>query len=107
MLLGIIFPKEKQVYAVIFKAKEKSLDSQYSQMAQKMRELAFNKYNCKDFIAVSENGLEIAISYWGKLEDIKRWKADREHLVAQDLGQNKWYEAYKIEIVEILREYER
>ena len=27
--------------------------------------------------------------------------------MAQELGQSKWYESYKIEIVEILREYER
>jgi len=95
------------MYAVIFKAKEKQLDSEYSKMAQKMRELAFSKYNCKDFVAVSKDGLEIAISYWESLEDIKRFKADSQHLVAQELGQSKWYDGYKIEIVEILREYER
>jgi len=95
------------MYAVIFKAKEKGLDSEYSKMAQKMRKLAFDKYNCKDFVAVSENGLEIAISYWESLEDINRWKQDSEHLLAQKLGQSKWYDSYKIEIVEILREYEK
>jgi len=95
------------MYAVIFKAKIKSLDDGYFKMAQKMRELAFSKYNCKDFVAVSEDGLEIAISYWENLEDIKRWRADSEHLVAQELGKSKWYKSYKIEIVKILREYER
>jgi len=95
------------MYAVIFKAKEKHLDSQYQDMAKKMRSLAFSKYNCKDFVAVSENGLELAVSYWESLDDIKHWKADSEHLVAQELGQNEWYSSYKIEIVNIIREYER
>ena len=94
------------MYAVIFKAKERQLDSEYSKMAQRMRKLAFTKYNCKEFVSANENGLEIAISYWESLEDIQRWKADRQHLVAQELGQNRWYDSYKIEIVEILREYE-
>ncbi len=95
------------MYAVIFKAKEKKLDKEYFETAKKLRELAFSKYNCKDFVAVSEDGLEIAISYWESLEDIKHFKADSQHLLAQELGQSRWYDGYKIEIVEILREYER
>lgn len=91
------------MYAVIFKAKEKQLDSEYSKMAQKMRELAFSKYNCKDFLTVSEDGLEIAISYWESLEDIIRWKDDSQHKIAQKLGQEKWYDSYEIEIVEVIK----
>ena len=94
------------MYAVIFKAKEKQLDKEYFKTAQKMRELAFSKYNCKDFVAVSEDGLEIAISYWESLKDIQRWRTDTQHLIAQELGKSRWYESYKIEIVEILRGYE-
>jgi len=93
------------MYAVIFKAKVKSLDSKYFKMAQNMRELAFNKYNCKDFIALNEDGLEIAISYWESLEDIKKWKNNKKHLIAQELGKSKWYKSYEIEIVKIIKEY--
>lgn len=93
------------MYAVIFKAKINVLDDNYSKTSLRMRELAMSKYGCTEFIAVSENGYEIALSYWSDLEKIKQWKQDAEHLAAQTLGQTTWYQSYKVQIVEILREY--
>ena len=93
------------MYAVIFKAKIKKLDDSYFQMANRMRQLAIHEYGCQEFTAVTEGSDEIAISYWNNLEDIKKWKQNSEHLVAQELGQTKWYEEYSVEIVEILSSY--
>jgi heme-degrading monooxygenase HmoA len=59
----------------------------------------------KIFTAVSEGRDEIAISYWKSMDDIKKWKQNSEHLLAQKLGKEKWYEAYSVEIVEILSSY--
>lgn len=95
------------MYAVIFKAKINKLDKSYSETAQKMRELAINKYGCKEFTAVTEGTNEIAISYWENQEQIVKWKQDAEHLVAQELGRSTWYKSYKVEVVEIIREYEK
>ena len=94
-----------QVYAVIFRAEIKMLDDAYSEMASKMRNLAVLKYGCIEFTAVTEGTQEIAISYWNNPEDIQRWKKDSEHLIAQELGQSSWYHSYKVQIVEIKREY--
>lgn len=91
--------------AVIFRAKIKNLDAEYSAMAQRMRELALNQYGCIEFIACSEGEEEIAISYWETAEQIKLWKQDAEHLNAQQLGQNKWYASYTVQVVEVQREY--
>ncbi len=93
------------MYAVIFKAKTGDQDPQYSEMVQLMRELAFEQYNCKDFIAVTEGNQEIAISYWNSEEDIRNWHSDTEHSIAQKLGREKWYESYVVEIVKIERRY--
>jgi len=93
------------MYAVIFKAKTRKLDNTYSRMAQRMRELAMSKYGCLEFTAVTEGSTEIAISYWDSLEDIKKWKQNSEHLVAQELGQTRWYEEYSVEIVEVINSY--
>ncbi len=93
------------MYAVIFKAETNKLDSRYSEMALQMRELAINKYGCKEFISVTENNQEIAISYWNTLKEIEVWKKDKEHLKAQENGKNKWYKSYNVQVVEILREY--
>jgi len=96
---------ENQMYAVIFKAKTKKLEEEYFTMAKRMRELAINEYGCIEFTAVTEGSSEIAISYWDSLEQIKAWKQNSEHLVAQELGKSKWYEDYTVEIVEVLSAY--
>ncbi|GLS91463.1 hypothetical protein GCM10007916_25320 [Psychromonas marina] len=93
------------MFAVIFRAKPGVQDSQYIETVTKMRDLAFEKYGCLDFVAVTEGDQEIAISYWQSELAIKRWKSDAEHTLAQDLGRAKWYESYIVQVVEIKREY--
>ncbi|MDO6617860.1 MULTISPECIES: antibiotic biosynthesis monooxygenase [unclassified Shewanella] len=93
------------MFAVIFKATVGQQDKHYSDTVAVMRDLAFNHYNCIDFIAVSEGDKEIAISYWHSEADIQAWHQDSKHAVAQKLGQDKWYRAYSVEVVEIKRQY--
>ncbi|WHP07434.1 antibiotic biosynthesis monooxygenase [Acinetobacter corruptisaponis] len=93
------------MYIVIFKATVKELDSTYSAMAQKLRNKALSQYHCIKFEACSENGFEIALSYWNSLEDIKRWQQDVEHLLAQRLGKEKWYQDFSVEICKVERAY--
>ena len=93
------------MYAVIFRAKVGVQDEDYSKTVARMRELAFQKYGCLDFIAVSEGSDEIAISYWDNEADILKWKKDTEHSIAQETGREKWYQSYIVQVVEIKREY--
>jgi len=93
------------MYAVIFRAKIKRLDDDYFKTAKRMRELAMSEYGCVEFTSVTEGFDEIAISYWESIEQIKRWKQNSEHLVAQKLGKEKWYDEYTVEIVEVLDKY--
>ena len=95
------------MYAVIFRAEINELDGAYSEMAARMRELARTKYGCTEFTAAREGDYEIAISYWENLDQIKAWKQDAEHLVAQELGRSKWYTSYQVQIVEIMCEYSK
>lgn len=92
-------------FAVIFKADVRQLDADYDMTAQAMRHLAMDEHGCLEFTSLSEGNREIAISYWPDLESIKRWKSDPNHQRAQQLGRERWYENYKVEVVEILREY--
>ncbi|BBN81519.1 hypothetical protein PA25_15040 [Pseudoalteromonas sp. A25] len=93
------------MFAVIFKAKVGVQDAEYAKTVGLMRDLAFEKYNCQDFIALTEGKQEIAISYWQSEDDIKNWHSDSEHRVAQQFGREKWYESYTVEVVEIKRRY--
>jgi len=95
------------MYAVIFKATIKQLDDEYSQTAQRMRELAIEKYGCINFVSNLEGTQEIAISYWETEAQIVAWKQDKEHLKAQQLGAKKWYLSYSVEITEIKRSYSK
>jgi len=93
------------MYAVIFRAEINQLDQEYSDTAVRLRNLAMEKYGCRDFVAMTEGDQEVAISYWETLEQISRWRQDAEHIRAQQRGRSKWYRTYQIQIVEVLREY--
>ena len=93
------------MYAVIFRAEINELDEAYADMAARMRDLAINKYGCVEFTAMTEGKQEIAISYWDDQEQIKAWKQDPEHRKAQKLGRSKWYKSYRVQVVEIIRDY--
>ncbi len=93
------------MYAVIFTAKIKHPDDKYAHTAKRMRQLATERYGCTEFNSVTEGDREISISYWPTLEHIQRWKNDTEHLIAQKLGQERWYSNYRVDVVELTRTY--
>ena len=93
------------MYIVIFKATIKSLDENYYQTAEKMRQLALNDYGCVRIDSVGDEAQEITLSYWNSEEDILAWKNNSEHLKAQRLGMDKWYESYSVEIARLGRSY--
>jgi heme-degrading monooxygenase HmoA len=94
------------MYVVIFTAKLKQLDEYYYETASKLKEAAFDQYNCIKFTSCTEGDLEISTSYWYSLEDIKNWKQHTEHLQAQAKGKQEWYESYEVQVTEVLREYQ-
>ena len=93
------------MYVVIFRAKVKQLDKEYSETASRMRELAMNQYGCIEFSACMEGMNEIAISYWPTMEHIAKWNDNPEHKAAQELGKSKWYSSHQVQVTKIIREY--
>jgi len=91
------------MFAVIFRARVAELDDEYVQMAGRLKELAFKQYGCQDFISVTEGNEEIAISYWETEQQIRDWKNDPEHRLAQSRGRDKWYQSFSVEICEVIR----
>lgn len=90
-------------YAVIFSSLRTEGDNGYGQMADHMLELAARQ---PGFLGVESAREEVGItvSYWADLESIKQWKADVEHQVAQRLGREQWYAAFKIRIARVERD---
>ncbi len=94
------------MFVVIFRAEIGQLDKDYLETAEKMRDIAINRYHCIEFTALTEGKQEIALSYWHKEADILKWKQDAQHLIAQKYGQEKWYRSYRVEITQIKRRYD-
>ena len=57
-------------------------------------------------IESARESLGISVSYWRDLESIKNWKSHIEHEVAQRLGYERWYSAFKTRIAKVERDYE-
>jgi heme-degrading monooxygenase HmoA len=93
------------MFVVIFRAKVRQTDAEYAQVATRMRELALTQFGCLEFTAVTEGTDEIALSYWPTEAHIRAWKAHSDHVLAQQLGRERWYESYIVQVAEITRDY--
>ncbi|MNG36900.1 Antibiotic biosynthesis monooxygenase [compost metagenome] len=51
------------------------------------------------------DGFGITVSYWESLEAIANWKSNAAHQVAQERGQQAWYEQYEVKICKVERAY--
>ena len=92
-------------YAVIFTSIRTKGDNGYSEMADKMVELALKQ---DGFLGVelAREELGITVSYWRDLKSIKNWKENSEHSFAREKGKADWYKSFKTRIVKVERDYE-
>ncbi len=103
----------KPYFAVIFTSTQTEHTEGYSEMANKMEALAKQQ---KGYIGIDSakndtstaliGVVGITVSYWDSLDAIKNWKANTEHLFAQQKGREQWYNWYNVRICKVEREYE-
>ena len=93
-------------YAVIFTSQRKMTDDEYGITADRMKELTMQQpgYLGIDSARNSE-GLGITVCYWDSIKAIKKWKANNEHLYAQKMGKEMWYQSYSVRIAKVEEEY--
>jgi heme-degrading monooxygenase HmoA len=92
-------------YAVIFSSIKKEIDESYNLMSERMMNLA----KLQDgFLGVESARSEVGItvSYWKDLESIKKWKLHAAHTEAREKGRSTWYNAFKVRICNVERDYE-
>lgn len=91
-------------YAVIFTSTRTNEDTGYSEMSDKMVELASEQ---DGFLGVesAKEDLGITVSYWRDLESIKKWKENSEHKIAREKGRANWYKSFKTRIAKVERDY--
>ncbi|SHI62904.1 antibiotic biosynthesis monooxygenase family protein [Flavobacterium terrae] len=92
-------------YAVIFTSVRTNVEQGYAEMSNLMVDMAKQQ---EGFLGVesARNEIGITVSYWKDLESIKNWKNNVDHLQAQRMGKQKWYESYKVRIALVEREYD-
>ncbi len=94
-------------YAVIFTSQRNANDSDaYEKMAERMVTLAKQQNGFLGVESVRDvAGSGITISYWKSTDDIRAWKANSEHQIAQEFGRSDWYSTYHTRICLVEREY--
>lgn len=93
--------------AVIFTSRRTDDDEPgYAEMSARMDDLAAEQPGYRGIESVrSDDGGGITISYWADHEAARAWKRHAEHLVAQRLGRERWYDRYTVRIATVEREY--
>ena len=92
-------------YAVIFSSIRTESDNGYSEMGDRMVELASKQDGFLGVESVREE-LGITVSYWRDLESIKKWKENSDHAVAREKGKKDWYKSFKTRIAKVERDYD-
>ncbi len=94
-------------YAVIFTSlRRKGDDDGYAEMAQSMADLALRQPECLGAESARDaDGFGLTVSYFTSESAILAWKAQAEHLLAQALGQTRWYEHYEVRVARVERAY--
>jgi heme-degrading monooxygenase HmoA len=77
----------------------------YQEMASEMYASAKDIPGFVDFKSFkADDGERISIVWWRDHETMALWRNHPRHRVAQQAGRAKWYEYYKIEVAEVVRE---
>ena len=97
---------EPPYYAVIFTSLQSDDTKGYGAMAEEMMRLGSEQPGYLGFeSARGEDGLGITISYWKDEASIAAWKANSKHLVAQRLGNERWYSDWQVRVAKVERAY--
>ena len=96
----------ERYYAVIFTAQRSlSGDDMYEITADRMVTLAQHQ---PGFLGVEsvrgDDGIGITVSYWTDRDAIAQWRGHAEHMVAQAMGRQEFYDWYWIRIAEVVSE---
>ena len=96
----------ERYFAVIFTAQRSlSGDDIYDMTADRMVWLAQRQ---PGFLGVEsvrgDDGIGITVSYWVDRQAIANWRQHAEHLAAQALGRQEFYDWYRIRVAEVVSE---
>lgn len=98
---------EKYVAVIFTSTRTVNSDAKYQEWSARMEELVAEQPGYLSHVGFrnSQTGQGITISYFKDEESIRNWKVLEEHLEAQQLGREEFYEEYSVRIAIVNREY--
>lgn len=98
---------EPPYYAVVFTTLRTPDDPDgYAATAARMEELAARQPGYLGIeSARGADGVGITVSYWATLEAVRAWGRHAEHLIAQRVGREKWYQWFRLRVCRIEAEH--
>lgn len=96
--------------AVVFTSQRRldrsAADDGYEAMADRMAELAHQQPGFREMVSVrGADGVGVTVATFDSEQDAVAWKQHPEHLAAQRLGRERFYEWYELQISEVTRAY--
>ena len=77
----------------------------YAEMAEEMDALARTMPGFIDVKAFkADDGERLTVVWWQDEETLKAWREQVRHRAAQRIGRERWYEYYKVEVAEVMRD---
>lgn len=96
---------EPPYYAAIFTSERTEGDKGYSNMADKMVELASNQPEFLGVESARDSELGITVSYWDSLDAISQWKNNAAHQIAQQRVKSESYKGFGLRVTKVERQY--
>jgi len=91
--------------AVIFTSTRTPGDNGYTQMLQRMETMAAAQPGYLGIETVKDGLAGITVTYWRAEPAAAAWTQVAEHLVAQQRGQQVWYDDYRVRVATVGRDY--
>ena len=101
-----LLPEPPYVAVIFTSQRADGDDDAYAAMADRMAELGSAQRGFLGIESVRDaGGAGVTVSYWATEADARAWKGVAEHLGAQALGRERWYERYVTRIAVVTRQY--
>lgn len=99
---------ESYVAVIFTSTRRQDHDEEYELWSKRMVDLVAEQPGFIDFVSARDTGTRfgITVAYFKDEESATKWKTNLEHLEAQRLGRNSFYESYSVKVANVYREYE-
>jgi heme-degrading monooxygenase HmoA len=100
-------PEPPYVAVIFTSVRNEGDDEAYADMAAAMGGLAAEQPGYLGIESARDpvTRLGVTVSYWQSDDDARRWKQVAEHLAAQRLGRDQWYDRYTVRVATVDRAY--